>query len=76
MHPDADAFETRPPGGTSKLPLYRPDLTSMDSVDEELRTEILNAIVFAGDDVLRALVSFINDPTYDRFTQARYCHPT
>lgn len=37
----------------------RPDLKTMDDIDDELSTELLNGFVYASDDVLRSLAEFI-----------------
>ena len=45
----------------------RPDLRNIDDVVKELRTEMLNGILFASDDVVRSLGEFIAQPTHDRY---------
>jgi hypothetical protein len=45
----------------------RPDLRNIDDIVKELRTEMLNGILFASDDVVRSLGEFIAQPTHDRY---------
>jgi hypothetical protein len=46
---------------------HRPDLRNIDDVVKELRTEMLNGILFASDDVIRSLGEFIAQPAHDRY---------
>jgi hypothetical protein len=48
---------------------HRPDLRNIDDVVKELRTEMLNSILFASDDVVRSLGEFIAQPTHDRYVK-------
>ena len=42
---------------------HRSDLRDITDVKRELRTEMLNSILFAGDDVVRRMAEFIKRPT-------------
>jgi hypothetical protein len=47
----------------------RPDLRDMADVEKELRTEMLNSILFANDDVVRSMATFIDQPTYESYVK-------
>ena len=59
-----------PEAGLSKVRAIRPDLRSLDDVENELKTELLNAVVFAGQPVLQSLAGFIRSPTKTAFVAA------
>lgn len=48
---------------------HRPDLRDMKDVQKELRTEMLNSILFANDDVVRSMAAFIEHPTYELYVR-------
>jgi hypothetical protein len=51
--------------GLPKMRAIRPDLNSIQDIDEELRTELLNAFVFAEEHVLKCLAEFIEQPNHN-----------
>lgn len=53
-----------PEDGIAKLKERRPDLASSEALRQELRVEMLNAILFADDRVVTALAAFNSDTTY------------
>jgi len=59
-----------PQVGLAKTRDIRPDLKSADDVDRELETELLNAYIFASDEVLEALAAFIRRPSRESFARA------
>lgn len=58
-----------PREGMEKLHQRRPDLATVEDLDNELSLELLNAVVFAGDRVLTTLASFIRTPSHDAFVR-------
>ncbi len=56
-----------PKRGLSKTQVFRPDLKSIDDFKEEVKTETLNSLLFAGDNVIKSMVDFINDPTQSSY---------
>jgi len=58
------------PVGLVHIKDHRPDLTNLDDVVKELRTEMLNSFLFASDDVIRSLTEFIARPAHDRYIKA------
>jgi hypothetical protein len=50
-----------------KVHVIRPDLTTLTDIDNELSTELLNAVVFASQQVLEALAGFIRTPSKSTF---------
>jgi hypothetical protein len=56
-----------PDAGLGKVRRIRPDLRSLDDVENELRAELLNAVVFASQPVLESLAEFIRNPTKTAF---------
>lgn len=50
-----------------KLTQFRPDLRSIEDLDNELQTELLNAVVYSSDSVLKNLSSFISTPNKESF---------
>ena len=49
------------PESLPKLGEFRDDLKSLDDVQHELKTELLNAVLFANDEVVRCLAEFIRE---------------
>jgi len=47
-----------------KIVKIRPDLSTLEDVRQELKTELLNALLFANDDVIRCLSEFIREPSH------------
>jgi hypothetical protein len=56
-----------PEAGLSKVNKIRPDLKTLNDVEEELKTELLNAVVFASQPVLNSLAKFVRQPTKSSF---------
>jgi len=59
-----------PEVGIDKVRAIRPDLKTLDDIEDELRTELLNAVVFASQPVLQSLAEFIREPTKSSFIVA------
>jgi hypothetical protein len=45
----------------------RPDLKNIDDLREELKTELLNAVLYANDDVIKSLSVFNKSPNYENY---------
>jgi|ERR1700674_268711 len=58
-----------PEGSLGKLRERRPDLASVEDLRQELRVEMLNALLFASDRVVSALSRFNADPTYASYLE-------
>lgn len=58
-----------PEGSLGKLRERRPDLASVEDLRQELRVEMLNALLFASDRVVSALSRFNTDPTYGSYLE-------
>ena len=58
LDPDSRMVKTRD---------VRPDLRNLDDIDNELAMELLNGFIFASDDVLESLASFIRSPNHQSF---------
>lgn len=56
-----------PDKSKAKLKQFRPDLQSPEDLDEELKTELLNAVVYSDNDVLRNFSAFIQAPSKEGF---------
>jgi hypothetical protein len=62
-----------PKTGIPHMALLRPDLRDLDDLDAEIRIELFNAMLFASDDVITAMVEFITSagfPAYIRTVTA------
>ena len=59
-----------PQHGISRVKAHRPDLQTADDLDHELTTELLNAVVFASNQVLSNLSAFLQRPSLATFTEA------
>ena len=60
----------KPEGGIVKVHRIRPDLPDLEAVEDELRTELMNAAVFASNDVLVRLAMFLKAPNHLAFADA------
>lgn len=60
----------KPGVGMEKITTIRPDLRDTQDVDDELVTELMNALVYATDDVIESLSAFIETPTSSTFIVA------
>ncbi len=47
-----------------KTQRFRPDLKNVDDFKEEVRIEMLNSVLFASDDVIKAMGEFVKNPDY------------
>jgi len=56
-----------PAHGLSKTQQFRPDLKNIDDFKEELKIEMLNGVLYASDDVIKAMAEFIGNPTYPSY---------
>jgi len=57
------------PKRIAKLRTIRPDLATFAGLNDELKVELLNAMMFASDDVINNLGQFIKDPSYQTYFQ-------
>ena len=60
----------KPEVGLPKTHAIRPDLKTIEDVDDELTTELQNGCVYASDTVLKTLEHFIREPTSSTFVTA------
>lgn len=51
----------------TKLGNHRPDINTLDDLENELDLEILNSLIFASDKVVRTLKNFNNNPTKENY---------
>lgn len=56
-----------PKKGLVKTRAIRPDLQNLADIEKEIETEFLNSILFASDDVIRALADFIQNPNHSSY---------
>ncbi len=61
--------QLNPEEGLIKAKQFRQDLKNADDVKKEIETELLNAVVFAGDEVISSLSEFIRNPDYSAFVR-------
>jgi hypothetical protein len=59
-----------PQTGLSKVNKIRSDLRTLNDIEDELRTELLNAVVFASQPVLNSLAELLHHPTKNSFVSA------
>jgi len=45
----------------------RPDLENITDVDSKLKTELLNGVLFASDEVIQTMACFIHKPSYSTY---------
>jgi hypothetical protein len=57
----------QPEEGLAKLRSHRPDLATMDDINDELNSELLNGFIYADDEVLNALAAFIQKADRETF---------
>lgn len=58
-----------PEHGLSKTQRFRPDLKSVEDFKEEVKIEMLNSVLFANDDVIKAMAEFIRNPNYTAYVK-------
>jgi hypothetical protein len=56
-----------PKVGLQHLKDIRPDLKTISDIDEELKTELLNGVIFASDEVITSMADFIRKPSYESY---------
>lgn len=59
-----------PERGLSKVKKFRPDFESVEDVKEELNTEMLNAILFANDEVIKSMAEFSKNPKHETYIKS------
>ena len=59
-----------PKRGLSKVKEFRPDFENLEDVKEELKTEMLNAILFANDEVIKSMSEFTKNYTYENYIKS------
>lgn len=55
------------PKHIDKVSKIRPDLKNIEDLREELKTELLNAVLYANDDVIKSLSVFNKNPNYESY---------
>ena len=58
---------TLDPERLSKTQAFRPDLTDIEDLKEEIKTEMLNSVLFANDEVIKAMAEFIQTPNHSSY---------
>jgi len=58
---------TLDPERLSKTQAFRPDLTDIEDLKEEIKTEMLNSVLFANDEVIIAMAEFIQTPNHSSY---------
>lgn len=58
-----------PDSGMRHMREHRPDLKDLNDLDSEIRMELLNAVLFASDDVVSAMAQFIERPGYSSYVK-------
>ncbi len=56
-----------PAHGLLKAQKFRPDLKNVEDFKEEVKIEVLNGVLFASDEVIKAMVEFIRNPNYTSY---------
>lgn len=59
-----------PKRGLSKVKEFRPDFENLEDVKDELKTEMLNAILFANDEVIKSMSEFTKNPTPEKYIKS------
>ena len=59
--------QLNPETGMRHVHEIRPDLQSLNDVEEEIKTELLNSVLFANDGVIRSLAEFVRRPSYPSY---------
>ncbi len=58
------------PESMSKTQQFRPDLKDVEAIKEEVKTEMLHGVLFANDDVVRAMAEFVKNPDSAAYVKA------
>lgn len=53
-----------PEHGLSKTQKFRPDLINIEDFKDEVKIEMLNSVLFANDNVIKAMAEFIHSPNH------------
>ncbi len=56
-----------PERGLSKAQQFRPDLKDANDFKEEIKVEMLHSVLFASDEVIKAMAKFIQNPNYPSY---------
>lgn len=56
-----------PTYGLDKIHSHRPDISNLDDLNNELKTELFNALLFASDDVVKTFSTFLRKPTSSNY---------
>ncbi len=56
-----------PERGLLKVKKFRPDFENVDDVKDELKTEMLNAVLFANDEVIKSMAEFSKNPNHENY---------
>ncbi len=59
-----------PERGLEKTKKFRPDFKDVDDVKDELKTEMLNAILFANDEVIKSMAEFSKNPNHENYIKS------
>ena len=59
-----------PERGLEKTKKFRPDFKDVEDVKEELKTEMLNAILFANDEVIKSMAEFSKNPNHENYIKS------
>lgn len=59
-----------PKRGLLKVKEFRPDFENLEDVKDELKTEMLNAILFANDEVIKLMSEFTKNPTHENYIKS------
>lgn len=53
--------------GLSKIQEFRPDLKNLEDIKQVVKTEMLNSVLFANDEVIKAMAGFVKNPNYSAY---------
>lgn len=56
-----------PGHGLLKAQKFRPDLKNISDFKEEVKIEMLNSVLYASDEVIKAMAEFVKSPTYSSY---------
>lgn len=59
-----------PERGLEKTKKFRPDFKDVQDVKDELKTEMLNAILFANDEVIKSMAEFSKNPNHENYIKS------
>ena len=61
--------ELDPRTGLRHMRESRPDLQDPSDIQKEIEVELLNSVLFAGDDVIKSISEFARNPTYSSYVK-------